>query len=227
MPLFGGGKKAEAASTMQVFTTKLNETTTAIKTMKDEMAKQVQDRDSAFKFLAEKVKTVTDTVEKLGQGIPTNPALEAAARDLPTFKAQMVSSTQRLTALERSMNTISENVAMIAARLEMPENTPQIAVGSSPAVGLPPSRSGSGWGSRNIQSQIQSICRDLVRALPKEFQESAAKALEKATLAFMNQFLKEFSHEVKDVKPQPSRLRAIPSSATVGTAPEAASEPAA
>ena len=195
-----GGKRAETDSTIQLFTTKLNEQTKALDSVKEETRKLFDDRDKAFKFLAEKVKGVGDSIEKLGQGIPSNPALESAARDLPVLKAQTSGAINRLGAVERSVTEMSGNLAAILAKLEMIESMPASGQGAVQGGQGQPGRSGIGWGSRNIENQIEGICRDLVRALPKELQGSAEAALKKATEAFMNEFVKNFSQGLKPMK---------------------------
>ena len=204
MPGFGGRGNAEAVSAMQLFTTKLNEITKAQESTRDEFRKLFDDRDKAIRTLAERTKTLGDSLTKLEQGIPTNPILESAIRDLPTLKAQIPGLTNRLGALEKTTLEISANVATLVAKLEAYDSMPPSPTMSQGGQGQP-GRSGNEWGSRNIEAQIDYICRGLVRALPKELQPSADTAAKNATKAFMTEFVKNFSQGLKPTKYPQSR----------------------
>jgi seryl-tRNA synthetase len=184
---------------MQLFTSKMNELAKSQESTREEFRKLFEDRDKAIRTLAERTKTLSESIGKLEQGIPSNPMLESAIKDLPVLKAQMPGVTNRLGTLEKTVAGVSENIATLLSRLETIDSMPA----SSPVMGQGQS-SRPGWGSRNIQTQIEGIGKDLVRALPKELQSSAETALKQATKAFMNEFVKNFSQGLKPTKfPQP------------------------
>jgi seryl-tRNA synthetase len=203
-------------------TEKLMEQAKALEAFKGEVYKREEEKEKVLRTIAEKTKslmesvnTINQTIEKLNQGIPTNPVLEQSVKDLPVVKAQLASTTNRLAQIEK---TLAEMTQTLLARIEGIELSQASMPGSS--GGASP-RSGAAWGSRNIEAQIQLICRDLSRALPKELQPSAEAALNKATKAFMSEFVKNFSQGLKPTKGQQSRTMDVSSASqrTATTAP--------
>lgn len=209
MGLFGGRKPE--IDTLSVVTAKLTEQAKAFEAFKGDIHRREEERDKVIRTIAEKTKalmdsinTINQTVEKLGQGIPTNPVLEQSVKDMPVVKTQLTNVMSRLTQMEKN---VTETTQTILAKMEGIELSQASTPGSPGGVSV---RSGVAWGSRNIEAQIQFICKDLARALPKELQPSAQTALDKATKAFMDEFVQNFSQGLRPARGRQGRAARIP-----------------